>query len=201
MKNKNVDVIKLRTILVAICVFLMLGLTAYVLITNNMKEPTEEEIVDNVKEYKKHKSYDGIFQIETPNTWAEVETKYSLNKNAVLELYNEKKTSYLVVVVNKKIDLTDNFTTYKAKVFKQKESHYKTKISSYHDTIINERPAQYGVIYYTNGDNINTYIRAYAFETTNYYGQIVIWTLASNEDTISKEFDNITSTLKEIEIN
>ena len=124
MKNKNVDVIKLRTILVGICVFLMLGLTAYVLITNNMKEPTEDEIVDNVKEYKKHKSYDEIFQIETPDTWKEVENKYSLNKNALLELYNEKKTSYLVVVANKKIDLTDNFTTYKAKVFKQKESCY-----------------------------------------------------------------------------
>lgn len=199
MKNKNVDVIKLRTILVAICVFLMFGLTAYVLITNNMKEPDEKEIVENIKKYEKHKSYDEVFQIETPSTWKEVETKYSLNKNAVLELFNENKTSYLVVVVNKKIDLTDNFTTYKAKVFKQKETHYKTKISSYHDTIIDARPAQYGIIYYTNPDNINTYIRAYAFETNNYFGQIVIWTLASNEETISKEFDNITSTLKEIE--
>lgn len=199
MKNKNVDVIKLRTVLVGICVFLMLGLTAYVLITNHMKEPTDEEIVDNVKEYQKHKSYDEIFTIETPNTWQKVETKYSLNKNAILELYNEKKTSYLVVVVNKKADLTDNFTTYKAKIFKQKESHYKTKISSYHDAIIDSRPAQYGVIYYTNQDNINTYIRSYAFETNNYFGQIVIWTLASNEETISKEFDNITTSLKEIE--
>lgn len=199
MKNKNVDVIKLRTILVAICVFLMFGLTAYVLITNNMKKPDEKEIVENIKKYEKHKSYDEVFQIETPSTWKEVETKYSLNKNAVLELYNENKTSYLVVVVNKKIDLTDNFTTYKAKVFKQKETYYKTKISSYHDTIIDARPSQYGVIYYTNSDNINTYIRAYAFETNNYFGQIVIWTLASNEETISKEFDNITSTLKEIE--
>jgi len=157
------------------------------------------KILQALLPFLRHLSYDEIFSIETPNTWEEVETKYSLNKNAVLELYNEKKTSYLVVVVNKKADLTDNFTTYKAKIFKQKESHYKTKISSYHDTIINDRPAQYGVIYYTNSENINTYIRSYPFETNNYFGQIVIWTLASNEENIGKEFDNITTSLKEIE--
>lgn len=188
---------KIKKILIVICILLIISLIAYVLIVNKVKEPTPEEIIENTNEYIKHTSYDDKITIETPNTWKSVLEKNSLNENAIIELQNEEENAYLVVVINNKLDLNENFTTYQTKVFKQKETFYKTKITSYTDVVISERPARYGVIYYTNANNINTYIRSYAFETDNYYGQIVIWTLASNEEKVQKEFDNITKTLKE----
>ena len=188
---------KIKKILIVICILLIISLIAYVLIVNKVKEPTPEEIIENTNEYTKHTSYDDKITIETPNTWKSVLEKNSLNENAIIELQNEEENAYLVVVINNKLDLNENFTTYQTKVFKQKETFYKTKITSYTDVVISERPARYGVIYYTNANNINTYIRSYAFETDNYYGQIVIWTLASNEEKVQKEFDNITKTLKE----
>ncbi|MBQ7104617.1 MAG: hypothetical protein IJN90_02040 [Bacilli bacterium] len=194
--EKN-SITKIKKILIVICVLLIISLVSYVLIANKVKEPTREEIIENTDKYITHTSYDDKFTIETPNTWKIVVDKNSLNKNAILELQNEEENAYLVVVINSKLDLNEDFNTYKTKVFKQKETFYKTTITSYTDVVINERQAQYGVIYYTNSNNINTYIRSYAFETENYYGQLVIWTLASNEENVQKEFDNIVKTLKE----
>lgn len=196
MKKENI--LKLKKLLIALCLLLVVALIIFIFTVDRKEdEPTEEEVIENVSKYDKHLSYDGLFSIETPNTWEEVETKNSLNENAIIELEKVEDNAYLVVVVNNKLDLNETFDVFKANVFKQKEAVYKKTISKYVDVVIDGKPAQYGVIYYTK-NNVNTYIRAYAFETENYYGQIVIWTLASNEESVQKEFDNITASLKEI---
>ena len=195
MKNENIS--KLKGILMSVCLLLVVALIIYLFVIekNNKLDTGNKE--DKEIKYEKHTSYDGLFSIEAPETWKEVEIKKSLNEKAVLELENEDENAYLVVVVNNKKDLNETFAQFKTNVFKQKEAVYKKKISKYVDVVIDGKPAQYGVVYYTK-DNVNTYIRAYAFETENYYGQIVIWTLASNEDKVQDEFDEIVSSFKEI---
>lgn len=195
MKNENIS--KLKALLMGICLLLVVALIIFLFVVERNNKPTTNNNEDKNVKYEKHTSYDGLFSIEAPNTWKEVETKNSLNENAILELEKEDDNAYLVVVINNKKDLNETFAQFKTNVFKQKESVYKKNISKYVDVVIAERPAQYGVIYYTK-DNVNTYIRAYAFETENYYGQIVIWTLASNEEKVQDEFDKIVSSIKEI---
>ena len=195
MKNENIS--KLKALLMGVCLLLVVALIIFLFVVERNNKPTTNNNEDKNVKYEKHTSYDGLFSIEAPNTWKEVETKNSLNENAILELEKEDENAYLVVVINNKKDLNETFAQFKTNVFKQKESVYKKNISKYVDVVIAERPAQYGVIYYTK-DNVNTYIRAYAFETENYYGQIVIWTLASNEEKVQDEFDKIVSSIKEI---
>jgi hypothetical protein len=195
MKNENIS--KLKALLMGVCLLLVVALIIFLFVVERNNKPTTNNNEDKNVKYEKHTSYDGLFSIEAPNTWKEVETKNSLNENAILELEKEDDNAYLVVVINNKKDLNETFAQFKTNVFKQKESVYKKNISKYVDVVIAERPAQYGVIYYTK-DNVNTYIRAYAFETENYYGQIVIWTLASNEEKVQDEFDKIVSSIKEI---
>ena len=195
MKNENIS--KLKALLMGVCLLLVVALIIFLFVVERNNKPTTNNNEDKNVKYEKHTSYDGLFSIEAPNTWKEVETKNSLNENAILELEKEDDNAYLVVVINNKKDLNETFAQFKTNVFKQKESVYKKNISKYVDVVIAERLAQYGVIYYTK-DNVNTYIRAYAFETENYYGQIVIWTLASNEEKVQDEFDKIVSSIKEI---
>lgn len=195
MKNENIS--KLKALLMGICLLLVVALIVFLFVIERNNNPKTNNKDDKDVKYEKYTSYDGLFSIEVPNTWKEVETKNSLNEKAVLELEKEDDNAYLVVVVNNKKDLNETFAQFKTNVFKQKEAVYKKTISKYVDVVIDERTAQYGVIYYTK-DNVNTYIRAYAFETENYYGQLVIWTLASNEEKVQDEFDKIVSSFKEI---
>ena len=195
MKNENIS--KLKAFLMGICLLLVVALIVFLFVIERNNNPKTNNKDDKDVKYEKYTSYDGLFSIEVPNTWKEVETKNSLNEKAVLELEKEEDNAYLVVVVNNKKDLNETFAQFKTNVFKQKEAVYKKTISKYVDVVIDERTAQYGVIYYTK-DNVNTYIRAYAFETENYYGQLVIWTLASNEEKVQDEFDKIVSSFKEI---
>ena len=195
MKNENIS--KLKALLMGICLLLVVALIFFLFVIERNNNPKTSNKDDKNVKYEKYTSYDGLFSIEAPNTWKEVKTKNSLNEKAIIELEKEDDNAYLVVVVNNKKDLNETFAQFKTNVFKQKEAVYKKTISKYVDVVIDERPAQYGVIYYTK-DNVNTYIRAYAFETENYYGQLVIWTLASNEEKVQDEFDKIVSSFKEI---
>lgn len=194
MSNIN----KIKRGLIILCIFLLVGLFAFIIIRNQTKKPTDEEIVEDIKSYKTHTSYDGIFSVKTPSTWTEVKEKYSLNENAVIELHNEEKNAYLVAVVINKVDVTDTFEIFKSDVFTQKETHYNIKISEYKDVAVNGYNSQYIEFYNTNEDSINTYIRSYAIETKNYYAQVMLWTLKSNEELVQKEFDNIITNFKEI---
>ena len=156
--------------------------------------PKETEKIEDVE----HLSYDEKFIIVAPSTWKEVTDKNSLNEKAIIELNDEEKCAYVVVVMNSKDNLDDDFSSYKERVFKQKEQYYNTEIKSHEKVVVDGHDAEYGEIYYTDKNQINTYIRAYAIETDNYFGQIVIWTLAANEDLVQKDFDNIISSFKEI---
>lgn len=198
MAKLNIN--KIKKVLIIICLLLIVVLLLFLLVVNknNRDNKSNLEETENIANYDEYTSYDGLFSISAPSAWKPVSDKKLLNENAIIELQNEKMNAFLVVVVNNKIDLKEDFNTYKTKVFTQKEAYYKTKISAYKEVIIDNHQAQYGVIHYTNPNNINTYIRSYAFETDNYYGQIVIWTLASNEEEVQTEFDNITLSFKEI---
>jgi hypothetical protein len=201
MSNIN----KIKRGLIIVCIVLLIGLVAFILIRNtanmiirNQQEKDYDKIVENIKQYKSHTSYDGVFSIKAPNTWSEVKNKNSLNANAVIELKNEIRNAYLVAVVTNKLDVTDTFEIFKSDVFNQKQTHYGITISEYKDVVIDGKNAQYIEFYNTNEDSINTYIRSYAIETKNYYVQIMIWTLKSNENLVQQEFNNIMNTFKEI---
>lgn len=191
---------KIKRGLIILCIILLICLFAFIIIRNSNKTLSDEDIVEDIASYKTHTSYDGIFSIKTPFTWSEVKEKYSLNENAVLELYNEQKNAYLVSVIINKDDVTDTFEQFQKDVFTQKETHYGIKIDKYNDVVINGYDSKYIEFYNTNEDKINTYIRSYAIETENYYVQIVMWTLKSNEEKVTKEFDNIISNFKEIKL-
>lgn len=194
----NINIIK--RVLIILCIFLIIGLVTFVIIKNGNKKPTDEEIVEDMTTYKTYTSYDGIFSIKTPTTWSELEKKYSLNENAVIELHNDEKNAYLVTVVINKLDVTDTFEIFKKDVFKQKETHYGIKINEYKNVVVDGYDSQYIEFYNTNEDGINTYIRSYAIETKNHYVQIMIWTLKSNEESVNKEFNNIIDNFKEIKL-
>lgn len=194
------NITKIKRGLIVICIFLLIGLFAFIITRNDSKQLTDEEIVKDIKSYKTYTSYDGNFSIKTPSTWNEVKDKYTLNENAVLELHNEQKNAYLVSVIINKVDVTDDFEQFKKDVFTQKEVHYGIKIEKYNDIVVNGYNSQYVEFYNTNTDKINTYIRSYAIETKNYYVQIMLWTLKSNEENIKQEFDNIIDNFKEIEL-
>ena len=191
---------KIKRGLIILCIILLVCLFAFIIIRNSNKTLSDEDIVEDIASYKTYTSYDGIFSIKTPITWNEVKEKYSLNENAVLELHNEQKNAYLVSVIINKEDVTDTFEQFQQDVFKQKETYYKVKIDNYNNVKVNGYNSKYVEFYNTNADKINTYIRAYAIETENYYVQIVMWTLKSNEENVSKEFDNIISNFKEIKL-
>lgn len=189
---------KIKKVLVVLCILLIFVLIGFILVINfTRKAETDNSTGTNKENYVEHTSYDFELTINTPKSWQAVEVKNSLNENAILELHNEEKNAYLVIVVNKKEDINDDFTKYKTDVFTQKETYYKTTITAYYDVVIDGYNAQYGELYYTNADNINTYIRAYAFETNTYYGQLVIWTLKSNENEVQEEFNKISESLVE----
>ena len=201
MSNIN----KIKRGLIIVCIVLLIGLVAFILIRNatnmiirNQQEKDYDKIVENKKLYKSHTSYDGIFSIKAPSTWSEIKEKKSLNANAVIELKNEIRNAYLVAVVTNKLDVTDTFEIFKSDVFTQKQTHYGITISEYKDVVIGGKNAQYIEFYNTNEDSINTYIRSYAIETENYYVQIMIWTLKSNENLVQPEFNNIMESFKEI---
>ena len=194
MSNIN----KLKMSLIIICIFLITFLLGFIIVKNADNQLPDIEYTQDVNTYKTHTSYDGIFQVKVPKTWIEVEEKYTLNKNAVLELHDVQKNAYLVAVITNKLDVTDSFEQFKKDVFTQKEAHYELKIEQYNDVVIDGYDSQYIEFYNTNADNINTYIRAYAIETKNYYVQIMLWTLKSNEINIEEQFNNIIDSFKEI---
>lgn len=191
---------KIKRLLVICCIIIFILLIVFITIRNKPVQLTDEQIVQNIELYKSYISYDSIFSIKTPSTWTEVKEKYTLNKNAVLELHNEQKNAYLVVVTINKLDTNDSFEQFKKDVFTQKETHYNITINEYKDVVVNNYSSQYIEFYNTNSDQINTYIRSYAIETKNHYVQIMLWTLKSNKDKIQQEFNNIIDNFKEIEL-
>ncbi len=187
---------KIKKILLCICLVFIVILVCFTI--KKYQHSTPQDPLAEKEEYISHQSYDTLFEIKTPESWKKIENPKTLNKNAYLELYDETKTAYLVVVMNSKKNTSDDFKTYKQKVFNQKVDHYGIKIKEYKDITIDNYPCQYIEFNYTDQDNINTYIRSYAIETKNYYGQIIIWTLAANEDTVQEEFNQIISTYREL---
>lgn len=186
-------------VIVLIIIAVLLVFVSYKLSNpEKKKEKVEEKPVEKIDNKIKYSSYDGRFQIETSKDWVEVETKKSLNKDANMELYNDKYNAYFLLVVNNKVDYKNNFTTYKNEVFQQKVLEYKTKITKYNKVIIDGYNGEYIDIDYINNKGIKTYIRSYAIETKNYYGQIMLWTLSSNKDLIQSEFDDLINNFKKI---
>ena len=98
--------------------------------------------------------------------------------NNYLDLYDNN--------LNNKKDLNETFAQFKTNVFKQKESVYKKNISKYVDVVIAERPAQYGVIYYTIGQRKGLGLAlgypAFVIEIRPETNEVVIGT---NEDSMS----------------
>ncbi|MBR4262478.1 MAG: hypothetical protein IKQ35_03860 [Bacilli bacterium] len=188
---------KINIILLIVILALVVGL---ILLLKNSK--IEEKPTKTKKEeinYIDYTSYDKNFSIRTSKDWKLVDNRKLLNKDANLELYNEKLNAYFLLVVNNKIDYKKNFNNYKAEVFKQKIEQYNIKIKEFKKVNVNNYNWEYIEFNYTNENAINTYIRSYAIETKNYYGQILVWTIASNQNEATNEFDNIISKFKEIE--
>lgn len=189
MKNIN-------TFLVIIILILLVGLILFIKLSGE-----EEETIRLKKEeinYVDYTSYDKNFTIRTSKDWKTTKERKVLNKDANLELYNDKLNAYLLLVVNSKIDYKKNFNNYKKEVFKQKESFYKIKIKEYKNISVDNYKWEYIEFNYVNENKVNTYIRSYAIETKNYYGQILVWTIASNKENANSEFDNIINNIREL---
>ncbi len=195
MKKENLPYI--LVILGAVIIIIALALIG---LKQNGSDENGEETPEEEINYSSHESYDKKFMMSAPDSWKEVTDKKSLNENANIELNDEDKSAYVVVVITDKKNTTDDFEDYKKRVFQQKEQYYKTKVTSYEKTQIAGHDAEYAKIYYTDPNQINIYIRAYAVETDNYFGQIVIWTLASNEKEVQEEFDKIAGSFREVAI-
>lgn len=193
---------KVKNILVGVVfvfVIVLLGFVAF----ETFKEEKDLGVKDKKKDeptivYKDHYSYDKLFTVKTTEDWTEVEDQKSLNKSADMELYNSNLNAYFLFVPNSKKDYKNSFNNYKNVVFNQKKSEYKANITKYNDVLIDGKTSQYIEFNYVNEKNVNTYIRSYAIETENYYGQIMIWTLASNQEEASEEFTDLVSTFKEL---
>ncbi len=184
-------IIKVFLFLLIIIFIIFVGLYFY------QKEEIEEPKLKEEINYMDYTSYDRNFTIRTSKEWKEVKDKYSLNKDAILELYNEKDNAYFLLVINPKLDYKNYYNSYKNEVFKQKEEQYKIKIDEIKKVTVNDYEWQYIDFNYVN-NNINTYIRSYAIETTNYYGQIIMWTVASNEKKLANEFDYLIKNFREV---
>ena len=192
---------KLKVILMWLCVVLFIALSIFILtkVTENAKKDNEEENIEEVEEkYRNHISYDNKFSIDAPVQYKEISEKHSLNAKGVIELNNEEKAAYVLVVPTSKVNLKKNFKTFRNESFKQKETFYKTKITNYEKLTIDDHDAEYGEIYYTSETGVNTYIRAYVVETDNYFVQMVLWTVADNESLVQDDFDLIASTFREL---
>ena len=187
---------RINGFLVVVILIVLVGLIFLVKLSSVEEEPRKSKKEDI--NYIDFTSYDKKFTIRTSKDWNLLENRKSLNKDANLELYNDNLNAYFLLVVNSKIDYKNNFNTYKKEVFKQKEEQYKIKIKEYKHTVINNYNWDYIEFNYINENNINTYIRAYAIETRNYYGQILLWTIASNKEKADTEFDNIINKFSEI---
>lgn len=200
MKKEKV----IKYVLLGISAILVVSIIiAMVVNSNNRQVAKEEEETTNNKNttnnYIVHKSYDEKFNISAPTTYKEIDDKQDLNKKAIIELNDEDKSSYVLVIVTPKENYNSGFSEYKKDVFKQREDFFDTKITRYNKVTIDEHEAEYGEIYYTNPSNINLYIRSYALETDNYFGQMVLWTLAANEKSVQNEFDKIASSFIELD--
>ncbi len=200
MKKEKV----IKYVLLSISAVLVLAILIVITINSNKRQVVEEkEKTNNTtntnNNYIVHNSYDKKFNISAPASYKEIEDKLSLNKKAIIELNDENKSSYVLVIVTPKENSDLDFNEYKKDVFKQREEFYDTKITRYNKTTIDEHEAEYAEIYYTSPSSINLYIRSYAFETDNYLGQMVLWTLASNEKSIQNEFDKIASSFIELD--
>ena len=200
MKKEKV----IKSVLLSISAVLGFAILIVITINSNTRQvvkskekATNNETNDNY--YLVHESYDKKFNISAPASYKEIEDKLSLNKKAIIELNDENKSSYVLVIVTPKENSNSKFSEYKKDVFKQREEFYDTKITRYKKTTIDEHEAEYAEIYYTSPSSINLYIRSYALETDNYFGQMVLWTLASNEKTLQKEFDKIASSFIELD--
>ena len=197
MKKEKV----IKYVLLGISAVLVLAILVVIAINSNTRRIVKKEEAPNTttnNNYLVHNSYDKKFNISAPATYKEIDSKHELNKKAIIELNNEDESAYVLVIVTAKEDSDLNFNEYKKEVFKQREEFFDTKISRYKKVTIDGHEAEYAEIYYTNPSSINLYVRSYAIETDNYFGQMVLWTLASNEKSIQDEFDKIASSFIEL---
>lgn len=96
-----------------------------------------------------------------------------------------------------KEDLTWTFDEYKNEIFKQNQELYETTFTDIKEIKLNTNNASY-VEFKTVRNNTNIYMRIYAIETTNYYGQLLIWTTYSQKDELNNEFNQMILSFKEI---
>ena len=182
MKKEKV----IKYVLLGISAVLVLAILVVIAINSNNRRIVKKEEAPNTttnNNYLVHNSYEELDEI--------------VNK-LMIELNNEDESAYVLVIVTAKEDSDLNFNEYKKEVFKQREEFFDTKISRYKKVTIDGHEAEYAEIYYTNPSSINLYVRSYAIETDNYFGQMVLWTLASNEKSIQDEFDKIASSFIEL---
>jgi len=175
---------------------IILSLISILLITgcNNQNNITDNKIKE---EYTKIKSYNEKFEIKVPSDWKQTEEKGELNDSADLEIYEKSSQKYFIALMEAKEDLTWTFDEYKNEIFKQNQELYETTFTDIKEIKLNTNNASY-VEFKTVRNNTNIYMRIYAIETTNYYGQLLIWTTYSQKDELNNEFNQMILSFKEI---
>lgn len=145
-----------------------------------------------------HTSYDGLFTIETDDTWQSV-VKSTLHKAANIELANYDTNKYLMALIDKKADLNNiKYEDYTTRMISDIEKTYKIKIEQKNKIRINGKETMYVEFKSTTtNENINFYMKVYMIETKNYYARLFTWTTFGQQDFYKKEFDEIAKKFRE----
>ena len=122
MKKENLPYI--LVILGAVIIIIALALIG---LKQNGSDENGEETPEEVINYSSHESYDKKFMMSAPDSWKEVTDKKSLNENANIELNDEDKSAYVVVVITDKKNTTDDFEDYKNVFFNRKNNIIRQK--------------------------------------------------------------------------
>lgn len=118
-----------------------------------------------------------------------------LNDSADIELYNDSNSTYLIVLGDSKLDYTLPYADFKEGRVASIEEIYDVTLGDF-----NKIDYAYGNMEYTDfslvEDGLALSMRYYLFETDNYYGQILVWTVNSNKAYLD-EVDRMATSLAE----
>ncbi|MEA4833265.1 MAG: hypothetical protein VB118_11715 [Oscillospiraceae bacterium] len=144
-------------------------------------------------------SRDGVLRMDkTADGWKYAD-KGKLNDEADIELINVDETAYIMLMAEKKTDLSIDFNEYRNIIISNAENRYGIKLDSSSSVFVNENGLEsYRYEFDVSQDTINMRMYMYIAQTKNYYVQVYAWTLRNNFDNMSDELNRTVLSLREV---
>lgn len=141
---------------------------------------------------KEIKSADGKFTATIPGNWDDTD---ELNSDAELQAQSQVEDAFMVALMESRIDFT-SFESWKDKALEQTTSSYENvKLSNPTNVTVNGQPAvQYVLTATFEGINLKmllTYVNG-----TDYYGQILCWSLLSSYSVYENDLIQMAGSIK-----